>query len=95
MSLLMMIMSNRWPHRASMSRAVAIISFSSSSCGNRSKSGKTSVNTKFKTVKNIPYRVHQPVFASGEASPNLAVPPGQCKVSDPKTAGASDFEDGD
>lgn len=36
-SLFIIIISNKWPHRASISRAVAIISFKSSSCNYKKK----------------------------------------------------------
>ena len=78
-SLLMIIMSKRWPHRASMSRAVAIISFSSSSCCEKFCGSDRLINAQLLMLCLIfsPYKARLLEFSSVATFPSLAGQPEQ------------------
>lgn len=94
-SLLMIIISNRWPHLASMSRAVAMISFSSSSYLSKERNWFRQKRTTCHGKWSLPYKARPLSFSSGATFLSSVERPARCMASGPIDAAASDSADGD
>lgn len=85
----MIIISNKWPHRASMSRAVAMISFNSSSCNQV----RLDCYLNLSRLIVLPYKARPLWFSSVAVSPSLVVRPTRCMASNLTDARASSSVD--